>query len=291
MKERICFLYECRFRNDGSPLFLKTAFERHWEELGLLEPVMHFVPGDEYRGGKFDLYIWPDHGEDGLPVPAHTCQKPNIYWCSDSHLGLEYRLKKAEEFDIVFVTISDHVDIFKKHLGHERVYWLPHAGEPSCYTKHFIVKKYDVSFIGHIPTQERSEYLDEAFRAGEHIFFGKRFFEEAAEIYSASKIVFNHSIAGEANMRAFEATLTGSMMLTNISQDLVKLGFKDKENCVFYSDKSQIQPLIEYYLAHDEEREAIARNGMELAFNNHTYLHRAKQIMDIWRNYVYRKRD
>lgn len=289
---RVCFLYECRFRNDGSPVFLRMAFKKNWKTLGLLEPAGHLIPGHHTRSGDFDLYVWPDHGEDGLPIDKVVCPKPNIYWCSDSHLGLDYRVEKAREFDVVCVTISEHVDLFKKQLGHENVFWVPHAGEPTCYSKHEIIKKYDLCFIGHIPNNERADMLDTAFNGIENIYWGQKFFEEAAKIYSSSKIVFNHSISKEANMRSFEATLTGSMMLTNYSLDLEKLGYQDREHCVYYNKKEDIPRLVRYYLDHEEEREAIAAKGMELTLNKHTYLHRAKQIMDIWREYARKqKRD
>jgi hypothetical protein len=282
-KERVCFLYECRFRNDGSPLFLKTVMENSWDELGLLEPVKHFVPGDEERGGRFDLYIWPDFGEDGLPLKYPPCPKPNIYWVSDSHMDAGYRLRKAEEFDMVCVTISEHVDVFKKHLGHEKVFWVPHAGEEMCYRNQKKIKKYDVCFIGYIPGDKRIDHLDRLFREIPNFWYGQKFFEPASDIYNMSKIVFNNSVAGEANMRSFEAALSGSMLLTDYSLDLIKLGYEDNKHLVFYSGMDEMIDKAKFYLENDLEREKIAGAGYEFTLGNHTYFHRAKQIMDLWR--------
>jgi len=46
-------------------------------------------------------------------------------------------------------------------------------------------------------------------------FVGNRYYEQMAETYSASKIVFNCSLKKDVNMRVFEALASGSLLLTN----------------------------------------------------------------------------
>ena len=284
MKERVCFLYECRFRNDGSPLFLKTVMKNRWEELGLYESVKHYVPGDEKKGGNFDLYIWPDFGEDALPLKYPSCPKPNIYWISDSHISPLYRLEKAKEFDMVCLAVSCHVDKFKEQLGHDNVFWVPHAGEETCYQRKAKVKKYDVCFVGHINGPKRVNYLDRLFREIPNFWYGQKFFEPASDIFNMSKIIFNISLAQEANMRAFEGMLSGSLLLTDYCEDLIKLGYEDGKHLVFYNNMEDMVSKAKYYIEKEEEREKIALAGYEYTLNHHTYFHRAKQIMDLWRN-------
>jgi spore maturation protein CgeB len=278
--DRVIFLYECRYRNDGPPLYLKTNFDWHKDELAISE-VKHYVPeGDYRRWGKADLYVWVDHGEDALAVEPFNCPRPNVYWCSDSHLGMDYRLKKAEEFDYVFLSISRHIEKFKNHLGHDRVYWLPHAGEPTCYKHIPSVKKYDTCFIGHLPNEERIDLLDSLFSEFPEFYYGQKFFEAANEKYNESKLVFNHCIGKEANMRLFEGTLSGSAVLCSESEDIRFLGY-DESNIIFYKGKNDLKEKARYYLSHEEEREAIAKAGMEHTLANHTYLHRAKKILEV----------
>jgi len=282
--DRIVFLNECRFRNDGPPLFLKTNMEWHKDKLSVGE-VRHYVPeGDYKRWGKADLYVWVDHGEDALPVEKFVCPKPNVYWASDTHLGMDYRLEKAKEFDHVFLSIKEHIPKFKKELGHDRVYWLPHAGEPTCYRSYPVIKRNDVCFIGHLPTAERIELLDRLFKEFPEFEYGQKFFEAANEVYNESKIVFNHSIGDEANMRVFESTLSGSLCLTSYSKEVEDLGYKDGENIAFYHDAEDMLGKAAFYLENEDKREAVATAGMEHTINNHTYLHRAQTILDTIRN-------
>lgn len=281
-KKRICFWYDGRHRNDGPPLFLRQATLRNKEELHFVD-VDHRIPLEDYkRWGKYDYNVWVDFGEDGLPEKYIDCPWENkIYWCSDSHLGLDYRLDKAKEFDYVFVTIPRHIKQFKEAVGHDRVYPLFHAGEPTCYTKKEVIKKYDVCFIGHLPNDERIDLLDRLFREVGEIFYGQRFFDAANDIYCQSKIVFNHCISDEANMRVFEATLSGSMLLTSYSEEVKSLGYKDGVHVAFYRDADEMVKKAKYYLEHEDEREKIAKAGRELTLNNHTYLHRIKEIMEV----------
>jgi hypothetical protein len=277
---RIIFLYECRYRNDGPPLFLCKSMQWHMGLLGLTGVENKIPEGDHRRWGEAELFVWVDHGEDALGTPKFTCPKPNAYWVSDSHLGMEYRLEKAKEFDHVFVAIPEHIDRFKEAVGHDNVHWLPHAGEPTCYKKIETIKKYDVCFIGHLPGEERVDLLDALFSAVPDFFYGQRFFEEANEKYNQSKIVFNHSIGGEANMRVFEATLSGSMCLTSYSEAVEKLGYEHGKNIVYYTDGEDLVERAMYYLEHEDEREAIAAAGRKHTLENHTYLHRAAQMLD-----------
>ena len=279
---RICFTYDGRQRNDGSPLFIRQAAKRNIEELGL-SAADHKIPLSDFgRWGRYDLIIWPDFGEDGLGVDyikIPGVEGTRVYWCGDSHLGMDYRLKKSEEADYVFVTIKRHVDVFKKHLGHDRVYWMPHAGEPTCYQKVDVIKRHDVCFIGHLPNEERIELLDRLFAEFPDFYYGQKFFEEANQKYCESKIVFNHCIGNEANMRVFEGTLSGSLVLCSYNKDVEDLGYVDGQNIAFYSSPDEMIEKAKYYIENEEEREFIAEAGRLHTLNNHTYLHRVKQIL------------
>ena len=286
MNHRVCFWYDGRYRNDGPPLFLRQAALRNIADLGLIA-ADHKIPISDYRRwGKYDLNIWTDFGEDGLPeeyvkIPGE--EGTRVYWCSDSHLGLDYRLQKAREADYVFVTIPRHIPQFKEAVEHDRVYHLPHAGEPSCYLKYNTIKRYDVCFIGHLPNEKRVDLLDKLFASVGDIYYGQKFFEEASFKYSESKIVFNHCIGDEANMRVFEATLSGSMLLTSYSEEVEALGYKDGKHLVFYHGPEHMVERTKYYLEHENEREKIAETGRKFTLDNHTYLHRIKEILRVVR--------
>jgi spore maturation protein CgeB len=105
--------------------------------------------------------------------------------------------------------------------------------------------------------------------------------EEVGAVYSQSRIVFNCSIAGDVTMRIFEGTACGALVLTDaIANGLDEL-FEIGREIVVYRDDADLLEKIAYYLAHEEEREAIARAGQKRTLKEHTYVHRAAKLVEI----------
>lgn len=289
---RHCILYHTNFgRNDGAPLYYFNVMKNQ-KNLD----VTHLKPdGDISNFGKFDFYWWIDYGEDGLPVD-HEWKIPEggktIYVASDTHLGREYRLNKAKQFDYVFFNQKDAVEEFNK-LNEKQAEWLPHAAEPKAYPKINIIKKYDVGFVGHIQDTvnyngfTRTDALDRLFKEFPNFYYGSRnpafpqknLFEDAAKKFSLSKIVFNISIKDDVNMRVFEALSTGSFLLTNWLPTLGDL-FEDGKHLVTYKTLDEMVEKAQYYLEHEEEREKISEAGYQEFISKHTYNHRVRRILD-----------
>lgn len=62
--------------------------------------------------------------------------------------------------------------------------------------------------------------------------------------------------------------------------------FEDGKHLKFYTynDWAQLKGLIDYYLEHDDEREAIRRQGQAHVKANHTYLNRWQHILEVVQN-------
>jgi hypothetical protein len=276
---RIAIYWENRLgRNDGSPLYYLNALRDMGHE------VTHLTSedtGDFYKFGKQDLHLWIDWGEDALShklsyIPMSMKDyHPSVYVASDTHLGFDYRLEKSKEFDHVFCNQIRAVGEFaEKGI---KAKWLPHAVEPAAYPNSpKAIKKYDICFVGYT-MQKRSEMLDRLFKEFPNFWYGQRLFNECAEIYRKSRIVFNTSAVDDINMRCFEATATGSFLLTEWVPTLDQC-FEDGVHLVSYKDMDEAIEKAHYYLEHEDEREAIAQAGMEHTLANHTYQERVKQL-------------
>ena len=267
-------------RNDGGPLYVWNVLKN---QLGL--DVTHLIPHPDRLSefGKFDMNWWVDWGEDALKgmldyTPAR-CPSPSIYWASDTHLGYEYRLSKAREFTHVFCHQKRAVEEFHCD-GVRNAIWMPHAFEPKAYPKKLCIPNYDVCFVGHINSQNRIDFLDEMFKAFPNFFFGKRLFEDAADIFSRSKITLNVSIKDDLNMRVFETLGSGNFLLTNDIPTIHEV-FKDGVHLVTYKNIPDAIEKAKYYIEHDAEREKIALAGYNEAMSKHTYKHRVESMMEI----------
>ena len=124
---KIAMFYDTRpGRNDGPPLYWRHALET------LGHQVIRFTSQNEPLGhGEFDLYLWIDWGEDALtgilpfkPISMKD-HHPSAYIASDTHLGFDYRLEKAKEFDYVFCNQERAVREFSERGVEAR--WLQHA--------------------------------------------------------------------------------------------------------------------------------------------------------------------
>ena len=88
-----------------------------------------------------------------------------------------------------------------------------------------------------------------------------------------------------ANMRLYEATGVGTMLLTDWKVNLPEL-FEPGKEVVAYRSPDECVELVQYYLAHDDEREAIAKAGQKRTLCEHSYYHRMQELTEILNRYL-----
>lgn len=86
------------------------------------------------------------------------------------------------------------------------------------------------------------------------------------------------------NMRLYEATGVGSLLLTDRKDNLGEL-FEIGKEVVAYSSQKEAAELIHYYLSHPDEAQAIARAGQARTLREHTYAHRMQELVPILMRY------
>ncbi|MBQ7944116.1 MAG: glycosyltransferase [Lachnospiraceae bacterium] len=99
------------------------------------------------------------------------------------------------------------------------------------------------------------------------------YYNQAPYVYKNSKINLNitlRSIGAGIPLRCFDIMGCGGFLLTNYQADLFEF-FEPDKDFVYYTDYEDLLEKVDYYLAHDAEREAIARNGYEKVKRGHTY--------------------
>jgi glycosyltransferase involved in cell wall biosynthesis len=88
------------------------------------------------------------------------------------------------------------------------------------------------------------------------------------------------------NMRLYEATGVGSLLLTDVKQNLGEL-FEVGQEVVAYRDEDELVEAVEHYLAHEEERAAVAAAGQRRTLTDHTYAVRMRELADIVDAYLH----
>jgi spore maturation protein CgeB len=82
------------------------------------------------------------------------------------------------------------------------------------------------------------------------------------------------------NMRLYEATGCGAMLITDHKDNLDEL-FKVGKEVEAYRTVDELVELIRYYSVHHNERERIAKAGQERTLSDYTYCNRMGELIDI----------
>jgi hypothetical protein len=100
-------------------------------------------------------------------------------------------------------------------------------------------------------------------------------------VLADAKIALNRHIEaaeGHANnMRLYEATGAGALLLTDPGSNLADL-FEPGREVVVYDGPEDLVAKVRHYLAHDDERLAIARAGQARTLREHTYARRIEEL-------------
>lgn len=112
------------------------------------------------------------------------------------------------------------------------------------------------------------------------------YFLEMPYIFKLSKINLNitlRSIKNGIPLRVYDILGAGGFLLSNYQVDLAR-HFIPEQDYIYYESRTDLISKIDYYLKHDEERMAIAKNAHDKVSREHTFDVRINQIIDIVRS-------
>ena len=110
---------------------------------------------------------------------------------------------------------------------------------------------------------------------------------EMYEVLRDSRVTVNEhgSIPDYANnCRLYEATGVGTLLVTDARANLAAL-FEPGREVAAYRSPEECAELVAYYLAHDEERAAIAAAGQARTLSEHTFRSRAEELVELVERY------
>ena len=135
----------------------------------------------------------------------------------------------------------------------------------------------DVLFIGSLNAavwEERNRWLDRLALLSNRfriVIASGHYGEHYMRLTNRAKIVFNRSVNGCTNQRAYDASLCGALVFNEAGNTEVEEIFADRVHCVYYKEEN-FEELLAYYLTHDVERERIVANCRDLVLADHTEL-------------------
>jgi spore maturation protein CgeB len=212
-----------------------------------------------------------------------------------------------------FVSTTDPQAVPKYHAsGYRNVLLTQWAANPRIYARGNGPARYDVTFVGQ-PYGDRKAILQTLARRGIRIrTWGSawnvtiihrllRKFrllndeaytrikastrltqEEMIAVFQSSRINLNLSSASSSDGaqikgRNFEIPACGGFQLSGRAPRLEEFFEPDKE-IVLYGSRDELVEKVQYYLAHETEREAIASAGCARVLRDHTYEQRFREL-------------
>ncbi len=236
------------------------------------------------------------------------------YWFVEDYRFREYWSEIATAYDLFFtIQRDDHLKARFTDMGYSSWHYLPLACEPTVHKPWSAselerqayqcqigfmgapylnrlrifeeLKDYDLKIWGEgWSDYEMSQALKACVQDG-----GKRTSpEDTVKIYSCAEIAFNlHSspfveeisAAGEfVNPRTFEIAGCAGFQLADYRHELPLL-FEPGKEIILFHNLDELHALVKYWLPRPRQRAQIAHNAQSRAYSQHTYRHRAGQIL------------
>ena len=115
-------------------------------------------------------------------------------------------------------------------------------------------------------------------------FRGEAWGIDMLRVLYESRIALNRHIGAAGrfanNMRLYEATGVGTLLLTDEKENLGEL-FEPGREVVTYRDEDELVERVQQYLGNDDARRRIAQAGQERTLRDHTYLRRMEELLAI----------
>ncbi|HSA06433.1 MAG TPA: glycosyltransferase [Candidatus Gastranaerophilales bacterium] len=120
--------------------------------------------------------------------------------------------------------------------------------------------------------------------SGRNKYMGLAEMNEAAEIFGKSKIVLHQhpvQVANCAHERIINACATGAFV---VSDNIPVINEQFKDNILYFNplNAEELCDNVNFYLKNDDLRQEKALAAREITINNHTWSHRAKEIMSLF---------
>ncbi len=226
---------------------------------------------------------------DQFPIPLiKSVQVPRFFWASElvSRCRDQDRLLQSKLFQHIFMHTQACIDtvVAKGWVAREKCSVLFNGFDENIFQPvSGMEKDIEVLVFGNL-TPRRKKTLSQ-IRKYFQVTVASAYGEELVKLIDRAKIVLNiHADEyPDIETRVFETLGCGAFLL---SERLADDNPFSKADLAEYNSIEELNDRLDYYLHHPEEREMIAIRGHTTALEAHTYLHRAREIVQIMSGYL-----
>lgn len=232
-----------------------------------------------------DLVLFCEGGTMTLfPLGLERFACPTAAYLIDSHMDYEKHKVWSRFFDLTFLAQKEYVERMTRE-GAADVRW-----SPLGYDSRFAPDPWpgerdlDIAYVGTMDANmnpRRLELLQALRRAFPRSYMGRAEVGEMYRIYAQARVVFNKSIRNDVNMRYFEATGNGALLLTDPALDNGREElFEEGLHYLDYDPEAGPEALV----ARAREALEIARQGDDIRREvavRHSYSRRMAELLEI----------
>lgn len=246
---------------------------------------LSFFPGPVLRELKKDVSLIV--GQIACPLPPDSfLREYDLILTSFPHFVPRLRQMgmQSEYFRIAFdERVLSLIGNVKRDIGVSFVGGISRHHGKAVPLLEYLAKTTEMRFFGYgASTLPRSSPIRQ--RHGGEVW--------AADMYRAlarSRITLNRHIDVAENyannMRLYEATGVGTLLITDRKDNLNEL-FEVGKEVIAYSNKEEAAELINYYILHPAEADAIAKAGQARTLRDHTYANRMEELKEILKRHL-----
>ena len=228
-----------------------------------------------------ELLIWWGF-HYALPADIAECPIPTLLIVSDWHYHYAAARQFIQAFDYVLCDRLLLQSLRAQGMSHCD-YWPAYGFDPQMMYEHNVpTRDIDICFLGNTNPatyQARNRFLRLLAPLGlryQVLIRNGIPHPDYARVLSRSKIVFNHALRREMNLRAYEATACGALLFQE--SDNLEVDDFLPGACVRYTEANLID-LMDNYLRDHDTRARIAGLGQQL-IQNFTYHRQFESLLD-----------
>jgi len=262
-----------------------NSYGDHWidgfEDAGCTVKVFKYSE-IEYIPARFDLYFFVEIRYNPSVIPWYL--GPRVLYSWDSHImSLQEFDRPSKCFDKILLASKIDADTLQSQ-GVTNAFWIPEACNPRIHKNLHLPRTEKLGFIGNLNNTFRrngftkNDFIDHFKPYHKTHVWGNDYTAEQNKI----RVMFDRPISHNIGTRVFESSAAGCVPLWS------KAGFDNGidellyENFHYISYDDTIQGLEKVLEDLDEAKmDRIAKAAEKHVLNNHTYAHRARQVLDL----------
>jgi len=202
---------------------------------------------------------------------------PKVHIAGDYFERNRPRYNKAfesQKYNLVFAFTRHWMNEMKKNKVANKIHVLPFCVDINIYRKLGIPKEIDVMTSCTVKKTKypNRKFIEPLVNKIDIISFTKRIYhEDYIKHINKSKIfVANMDVDGSLSQKFTEILACGTFLLTDKPRDFDFLGYQDRKHLALYKNFPDLEDKIYYFLKCEEERENIAKAGMDFVRKHHS---------------------